>query len=338
MPNRPIIIAHRGASGFRPEHTFASYSLAIELGADYIEPDLVFSKDGHLICRHENDISSTTNISDIKEFSSRHTTKIIDGQEISGWFTEDFTLAELKTLRCKERLPELRSNNTKFDGKFEIKTFEELLQFRAQKSEEKGRVIGIYPETKHPSYFSSLGFDFQKPMLDLCTKYELNSKEAPIFIQSFETWNLKNFSQACDIKLIQLMTKAGGPWDNQSGPIIEYRYLYEEGLAEVAQYAYGIGPEKTIIIPRNNDSNSLPPTDFIERAHINGLHVHPWTFRSENYFLPKELQIAENGGFKSDDLGNWLEEYFTFFKLGVDGVFSDFSNHAYHAINEYFSK
>lgn len=335
MPNKPIIIAHRGASGFRPEHTLAAYELAIEMGADFIEPDLVFTKDGHLVCRHENEISTTTNIAALPEFAARKATKTIDGEILNGWFTEDFTLAELKTLKCKERLPPLRPQNTAYDNQYEIPTFEELLDLRAAKSAAMRREIGVYPETKHPSYFKSIGFEFDVPLLASCDKYGLNAKSAPIFIQSFEVQNLKTLAGKTQIKLIQLMSEDGGPWDSQNGPSMNYQDMAKSaGLAEIAKYAFGIGPQKSMIVPRDGEGRSLAPTNLIAMAHDAGLKVHPWTFRSENYFLPLEARVF---GFRDKEYrpivhGDFAKEYQQFIELGVDGVFSDFASHAYLAV------
>jgi glycerophosphoryl diester phosphodiesterase len=331
---KPIIIAHRGASGYRPEHTIASYQIAIEMGTDFIEPDLVFTKDGHLICRHENNISDTTNVADKPEFATRKTTKIIDGETINGWFSEDFTLAEIKTLRCKERLPQLRPQNTKYDGKFEIPTFEEVLELRQKASQEMGREIGVYPETKHPSYFASQNLDFDLPLLSLLSKYEMNSKEAPVFIQSFETINLKRLAQKTKVKLIQLMSVEGGPWDSQSGVTKTYQQMISsEGLKEIATYAYGIGPEKTMIIPRDKDNKSLPPTTLVSDCHNLGLKLHPWTFRAENYFLADEFRQGSSlSPFYLRHHGALEQEIKQFVAAGIDGLFCDFADIAVKAL------
>jgi glycerophosphoryl diester phosphodiesterase len=336
MPTKPIIIAHRGASGFRPEHTIAAYELAIEMGADFVEPDLVFTKDGHLVCRHENEISTTTNVASKTEFANRKVTKTIDGETLTGWFTEDFTLGELKTLRCKERLPPLRPQNTDYDNQFEIPTFEELLELRANKSREKQREIGVYPETKHPSYFKSIGFEFDAPLLELCDRYGLNSSSAQIFIQSFEVENLRQLAGKTQIKLIQLLSEDGGPWDTQAGSVTTYQAMITEtGLSDIAKYAFGIGPQKSMIIPRDSEGRSLNPTNLISMAHSAGLKVHPWTFRSENYFLPFEARIFDFRDKEYSPIvhGDFIKEYQQFVALGVDGLFSDFASHAYLALN-----
>ncbi|HEY9862027.1 MAG TPA: glycerophosphodiester phosphodiesterase family protein, partial [Candidatus Obscuribacterales bacterium] len=206
----PIVIGHRGASGLRPEHTLAAYELAIAQGADYIEPDLVATKDGVLVARHENEISGTTDVAERPEFSDRKTTKTIDGVAYTGWFTEDFTLAELKTLRAKERIPGLRPGNTAFNGQFEIPTLQEVIDLAQRKSAELGRTIGIYPETKHPSYFDSIGLSLEEPLVETLNQNGYIGLNAPVFIQSFEVGNLQQLNQLTDVPLVQLF---GGATD-----------------------------------------------------------------------------------------------------------------------------
>lgn len=332
---KPIIIAHRGASGYRPEHTIGAYRLAIEMGADYIEPDLVLTKDNHLVCRHENEISQTTNVAQKPEFAARKVRKTIDGETLEGWFTEDFTLAELKTLRAIERLPQLRPKNRDYDGQETIPTFQEVLELRAQKSIEKGRQIGVYPETKHPSYFATLGLLFDNAFLDALEKANLNTKSSPVFIQSFETQNLKLLARKTEVNLIQLINDEGGAWNSQSAPDINYAAMTTKaGLAEIAKYAQGIGPFKGLIVPRDDLGNSIAPTSLIKDAHDVGLKVHPWTFRAENNFLPKELQIGDRASPIFRGLhGNLNAEIKMFIALGVDGFFTDFADIGFAAVN-----
>jgi glycerophosphoryl diester phosphodiesterase len=307
----PIVIAHRGASGYRPEHTLASYELAIGMGADFIEPDLVATQDGVLIARHENEISETTDVASRPEFAARRTVKRIDGREVTGWFSEDLTLAEIKTLRARERLP---FRDQSFNGRFEVPTFAEVLALARRKSLETGRTIGVYPETKHPSYFRSLGIPLEEPLLA-----ELREAgTTPAYIQSFEVENLKELRKVTDRPLIQLLEAAGQPWDfTVAGDSRTYRDLAAPaGLAEIATYADGIGPDKRMIVPAGADGRLLPPTPLVDDAHRAGLLVHPWTFRSDGTFL-----AAEYGGDPE-------REYEQFFALGVDGLFSDFSDTA----------
>ncbi|MFZ5725205.1 MAG: glycerophosphodiester phosphodiesterase [Pseudomonadota bacterium] len=311
----PIIIAHRGASGERPEHTLASYRLAIEQGADFIEPDLVLTRDGVLVARHENEISETTDVAGRPEFADRKATKMIDGKEVTGWFTEDFTLAELKTLRAKERLPQLRG--TAFDGRFEVPTFEEILTLLAEANRGRSVPVGVYPETKHPSYFASIGLPHDAPLLALLDRFGYRGRSAPVFIQSFEVGNLMDLRAKSDLPLIQLVDASGGPADR---PDTSYAAMTSPaGLRMIAAYADGIGPNKTMIIPRGALGSLGEPTNLVRDAHAAGLKVHPWTFRRENYFLP----LGNKGGVNPaghGDLGGEIEAYLA---TGIDGLFSD---------------
>ncbi len=312
-----IIIAHRGASGERPEHTIASYTRAIEQGADYIEPDLVLTKDGVLVARHENEISETTNVAEKREFADRKTSKTIDGHKMTGWFTEDFTLAELKTLRAKERLPQLRKDNMAFDRQFEIPTFDEILALAKAQSAVMGRTIGVYPETKHPSYFTAIGLPHEAPLLAALTQYGHAEKSAPVFIQSFEVENLKALRPKTKLRLIQLMDEKGSPADRSD---LTYAQMARpEGLKTVATYADGIGPNKAMVIPRTLLGNLGAPTTLVTDAHKVGLAVHPWTFRRENYFLP----LAQKSGVDPRGVGDLNTEIKAFLATGVDGIFSD---------------
>ncbi len=311
LNGQAIIIAHRGASGERPEHTIASYTLAIEQGADYIEPDLVLTKDGVLVARHENEISETTNIAEKREFADRKTSKTIDGEKRTGWFTEDFTLAELKTLRAKERLPQLRQDNMAFDRQFEIPTFEEILTLA------KAHNVGVYPETKHPSYFASIGLPHEAPLLALLTRFGHVTKDAPIFIQSFEVENLKALRPKTKLRLIQLMDETGSPADRSD--LTYSQMATAEGLKMVATYADGIGPHKAMVIPRTMIGNLGTPTTLVADAHKVGLAVHPWTFRRENYFLP----LAQKSGIDPRGIGDVEAEMKAFLATGIDGIFSD---------------
>ena len=311
LNGQAIIIAHRGASGERPEHTIASYTRAIEQGADYIEPDLVLTKDGVLVARHENEISETTDVADRPEFADRKTSKTIDGEKMTGWFTEDFTLAELKTLRAKERLPQLRKDNMAFDGQFEIPTFEEILTLA------KTHNVGVYPETKHPSYFASIGLPHEAPLLAMLTRFGHVTKDAPIFIQSFEVENLKALRPKTKLRLIQLMDETGSPADRSD--LTYTQMATAEGLKIVATYADGVGPNKAMVIPRTLIGNLGTPTTLVADAHKVGLAVHPWTFRRENYFLP----LAQKSGIDPRGIGDVQAEMKAFLATGIDGIFSD---------------
>jgi len=311
LNGQAIIIAHRGASGERPEHTIASYTRAIEQGADYIEPDLVLTKDGILVARHENEISETTDVADKPEFADRKTTKTIDGHKMTGWFTEDFTLAELKTLRAKERLPQLRKDNMAFDGQFEIPSFEEVLTLA------KAHNVGVYPETKHPSYFASIGLPHEAPLLAMLTSFGHVTKDAPIFIQSFEVENLRALRPKTKLRLIQLMDETGSPADR--GDMTYKQMASAEGLKIVATYADGVVPNKALVIPRTLIGNLDMPTTLVADSHKVGLAVHPWTFRRENYFLP----LAQKSGIDPRSIGDVEAEMKAFLATGVDGIFSD---------------
>jgi glycerophosphoryl diester phosphodiesterase len=318
----PLIIAHRGASGHRPEHTLSAYRLGIEMGADFIEPDLVVTKDGHLVCRHENEIGGTTDVATKPEFANRKAVKIIDEERFEGWFTEDFTLAELKTLRCKERLPQLRPANMAYDGQDEIPTFQEVLALIKGKTTRRGAPLGIYPETKHPSYFDRLGLSHDRPLVSAIQGEGLDQANAAIFIQSFEVGNLKRLAALTKAPKIQLVSASGGPADRAGRTYANM--LSDAGLREIAGYAAGIGPQKSLIIPLDAGANVLPPTDLVTRAHRAGLAVHPWTMRAENFFLPKGLRR----GVEADpnylaQAGDLIGECRAYFELGVDGVFSD---------------
>ena len=320
---QPIVIGHRGAAGYRPEHTLGSYQLAIDLGADYIEPDLVSTKDHILVARHENDITATTDVASHLEFASRKTTKVVDGVSITGWFTEDFTLAELKTLRAKERLPQVRPANTAFDGEFEIPTFQEVIDLA------KRNHVGIYPETKHPSYFDSIGLSLEEPLLQTLRANGLDRKDAPVFIQSFEVSNLKELSHKTKVPLVQLINNVGKPYDFVvSGDPRTYADLASaQGLRDISKYADGVGPASTWIVPVDASNHVQPPTHFIDDAHRAGLLVHPFTFRRENTFLPEEYRQGNPASpaylVATGNIAGWMK---LFYKLGVDGFFTDNSD------------
>ena len=314
----PILIAHRGASGLSPEHTIFAYRLAIEQGADFIEPDLVLTKDNVFIARHENDITGTTNVASHPEFAARKTTKIIDGVSHTGWFAEDFTLPEIKTLRAVERLPQLRPASAKYDGQFEIPTLGEIIALAKAETRTTGRAIGIYPETKHPSYFQSIGKPMEAKLVAELNAAGWDSADAPVFIQSFEVNNLKALHAITKIRLIQLMDASGGPADaGLNGAAASYAAMATPaGLRVIASYAYGIGPNKNLIW-----DGKAAPTTLVADAHAVGLRLHPWTFRAENAFLPA---IYRNGTDPATH-GDITAEIQAYLNLGVDGFFTDFA-------------
>ncbi|HCT59114.1 MAG TPA: glycerophosphodiester phosphodiesterase [Gemmatimonas aurantiaca] len=297
---RPLVIAHRGASGHRPEHTIAAYTLAVEMGADYIEPDLVSTRDGVLVARHENEIGGTTDVAE--RYPSRKTRKVIDGDTVSGWFTEDFTIAELRTLRARERLA-FRSHD--FDGQFAIPTFDEVLALADSLSKARGRVVGVYPETKHPTYFRSIGLPLEPALLRSLRARGLDRADAPVFIQSFEVGNLRALRPETRVRLVLLLSSGQVPYDRRTGA----QWVTPEGLREIRTFADAIGVNTRMIV--GGDSASVP-TSLIGDAHAAGLKVHVWTLRSESVFLGKRYG------------GDPLAEVQEFVRLGVDGMFGDF--------------
>jgi len=346
FPPVPTLIAHRGASALRPEHTLAAYTQAIEDGADIIEPDLVATRDGVLVARHENAIAilntdgsvreATTDIVDRPEFASRRTTKIIDGASITGWFTEDLTLAELKTLRARERIPLIRPANTAFNGQFQVPTLQEVIDLAKSKSIEKGRTIGIYPETKHPTYFKSIGLPLEKRLVDVLVLNGWSSKEAPVFIQSFEVANLKEIRGLTSARIIQLLSSSGRPYDFVAAGASETRsyadLITPAGLRDVASYANGIGPSKDMVIPLTG-GNLGTPTALVTNAKAANLLVHIYTLRPENNFLPANLKRAP----VTDNTvrGDSITEIQTFLQAGIDGFFTDDSAVGREAIRSF---
>ncbi|GGN46628.1 glycerophosphoryl diester phosphodiesterase [Streptomyces kronopolitis] len=318
----PLIIGHRGASGYRPEHTFGSYQLALDMGADVIEQDLVPTKDGHLVCRHENDITATTDVSAHPEFAGRKTTKTVDGVKLTGWFTEDFTLAELKTLRAKERIPGTRQHNTLYDGRWEVPTFEEVLQWAEREGRKRGRRVWLHIETKHPTYFRGLGLPLEERVAKALRAHGRHRKDSPNFLQSFEPSSLQRLGKLVGCpKVVLLGTPDTRPWDfEQAGdPRTVADLIKPEGLKWIAGFAQGIGPDLTVIIPRDKDGKLGTPTSVVKDAHAAGLVLHPYTVRNENTFLPTDLRRGSDPNAYGDS--------FAYFKAllgtGIDGLFSD---------------
>ncbi len=315
------VIGHRGASGYRPEHTLAAYQLATTQCADYIEPDLVATKDGELVARHENEISGTTDVEDRPEFAERRTTKTVDGTEITGWFTEDFTLAELRTLRAEERIPDVRPANTAFDGLYPIPTFEEVVDFARRSRTCDGQPLGIAPELKHPTYFDSVGLSLEEKVVEVLEANGYGDKQDPVVLQSFETANLRELDELTDVDLAQLVNCSGAPYDLvAAGDPRGYAELTtREGLREIAGYADVLGACKDLMIPREADGTLGEPASVIADAHAAGLEVHGWTFRAENSFLPAEYRSSADPAEHGDLVG----EIGTFVEAGMDGIFSD---------------
>jgi len=356
----PLVIGHRGgATGYLPDHTLENYALGIQLGADYVEPDLVATKDGHLIARHEPNLIDTTNVKDLPQFASRRRKAVLDGVETDGFWASDFTLAEIKQLRAVQPFAD---RDQSFNGKFQIPTLPEIIEFVKRKSREEGRRIGIYPETKHPTYHQQLGLPLEDRLLAVLTQAGWNHRSAPVFIQSFETANLKYLRSRTSVRLVQLVdaddVNADGslafnkPYDKPYDWVVSGRaglfkdLLTPQGLAEVRSYADGIGPWKYYLISTacktfvngacadtngdgaadERDRALLPPTEIVSNAHKLGLVVHPYTFRSEQRRLASNFQ------------GNPINEYLAFYTLGVDGVFSDFADVAFAARAMYLLK
>lgn len=335
-----IVIGHRGASGYVPEHTLTSYFVAIQDGADYVEPDLVMTRDGVLVARHENEIGGTTNVAEHPEFASRRATKVIDGTSITGWFTEDFTLAELKTLRARERIPDTRPSNTRFDGQFEIPTFEEILALvhgveeqRAARARQLGQPaphrIGVYPETKHPTYFAAAGLPMEELLVRTLERHGYKGRQGLAYIQSFEVGNLKALSKMTQLPLVQLLEAEGAPYDfvAKHDPRTYADMMTPAGLAEIATYAQAIGPSKLSIIARTADNKLGQPTALVANAHARGLLVHPWTFRAENTFLPADLRRGD----APTACGDLQGELLAYLRAGIDGFFTDQADQGFAA-------
>ncbi|MFH8750044.1 glycerophosphodiester phosphodiesterase [Streptomyces rimosus] len=318
----PLIVGHRGASGYRPEHTFGSYQLALDMGADVIEQDVVPTKDGHLVCRHENDITATTDVSAHPEFADRKTTKTVDGVKLTGWFTEDFTLAELKTLRAKERIPGTRQHNTLYDGVWDVPTFEEVLKWADREGRKRGRRIWLHIETKHPTYFRKLGLGLEERLARLLRKYGRHRKNSPNFLQSFEPSSIQRLGKLVDCpKVVLLGTLKDRPWDFEvaGDPRTTADLVKPAGLKWIAGFAEGIGPDLTVILPRTKDDKLGKPTSVVRDAHAAGLVLHPYTGRNENTFLPADFRRGTDPNAYGDALGYFKKCLAT----GIDGLFSD---------------
>ncbi|MEV7423072.1 glycerophosphodiester phosphodiesterase [Streptomyces sp. NPDC091212] len=318
----PTIVGHRGASGYRPEHTLGSYQLALDLGAHVIEQDLVPTKDGHLVCRHENDISATTDVADHPEFASRRTTKSIDGTGLTGWFTEDFTLAELKTLRAKERIPGVRQHNTLYDGRWSVPTFEEVLRWADEQGRRRGRRVWLYTETKHPTYFRSIGLGLEERFAKLLRAYGRDRADSAIFLQSFEPTSMRRMAKLVSSPRVVLLDAAAGrPWDLRTAgdPRTVADLITPEGLKWIASFAQGIGPTLDLIIPKDAQGRLTEPTTLVRDAHAKGLILHPYTLRDENTFLPADFRRGSDPNAYGDAFGAFR----AYFEQGIDGIFTD---------------
>lgn len=318
----PTVIGHRGASGYRPEHTLGSYQLALDLGADVVEQDLVPTRDGHLVCRHENEIGGTTDVADHPGFAARKTTKTIDEVAVTGWFTEDFTLAELKTLRAKERIPALRQRNTLYDGRWDVPTFEEVLRWADREGRRRGKRVWLHVETKHPSYFRGLGLGLEEPLAKLLRRYGRDGRGAPLFLQSFEPSSIQRLSRLVSAPRVVLLSAAGTrPWDFElaKDPRTVADLVKPEGLRWIAGFAQGIGPTMDLILPRDAAGKLGAPTTLVADAHARGLILHPYTARNENNFLPADYRKGTDPTAYGDAFGAFK----TYFEQGIDGIFTD---------------
>lgn len=275
------------------------------------------TSDHVLVARHDNEISTTTDVDQHPEFADRRTTKQVDGASVTGWFTEDFTLSELKTLRTKERIPAIRPGNVAYDGECDIPTLHEIIEL----AKRSGRRVGIYPETKHPTYFASIGLPLEEPLVSLLHRSGYRGGNASVFIQSFEVANLKALREMTKLPLVQLLSERGTPYDfTVAGDPRTYADLATpEGLREIGQYADAVGPNKELVIPRSADDTLAEPTDFVANAHAADLVVHPYTFRRENRFLPAEFRSSDDPNAYGDLAG----ELRTYLATGIDGFFTD---------------
>lgn len=300
---RPIVIAHRGASGARPEHTLAAYRLAIEQGADFIEPDVVITRDGVLVVRHENELSLTTDVARRAEFAGRRRQQIVDGKQTDGWFVEDFTLAELKRLRAVERWPALRRESARFDGQFAVPTLAEVLALRREAEAAAGRRIGIYPETKHAAHFAARGLALEERLVDALHADGLRAADAPVLLQSFEAASLQALAQLSSLPRVQLVGERDAV-----------------DVERVRTYAQAMGVAKAHVVPRLADGALGAPTQLVQQAHAAGLAVHVWTFRRERAFLPAGLSAE-------DELARFLA-------TGIDGIFTDHTDLAVQVLRD----
>jgi glycerophosphoryl diester phosphodiesterase len=320
-PTQPYVIAHRGASGYLPEHTLEAYGLAILLGADFIEPDLVATRDGVLVARHDNQLDLTTDVAQHAQFAARRRRNVVDGTAVEGWFSEDFTAAELRTLRARERIPQLRPGNCRHDGAFAVPTLAEILELVHFMEPLVGRRIGLYPETKHPSHFQALGLALEPPLVAQLHAAGYRRRGDPVFLQSFEIANLQTLRTLTDLPLVQLL---GEPHEQPYDALLRGESLgYGEmmtpaGMTTITRYANAIGPDKTLLLAADGSVDQLR----IAAAHARGLQVHPYTFRNENHFLPATYRRQGGPG----DHGDGVAEIADYLAAGIDGFFTDFTD------------
>ncbi|MGW4520926.1 glycerophosphodiester phosphodiesterase [Amycolatopsis sp. NPDC004378] len=332
----PVIIGHRGAPGYRPEHTLASYELAYRMGVDWVDVDLVPTKDGQLVARHEPEIGGTTDVAKHPEFANRKKTLVIDGVPTTGWFTQDFTLAELKTLRAVERIPANRPHNTLYNGRYQIASFQEVLDLTKRLGKELHRTLGTYPEVKHSTFFQSIGNPAEPKLVSILKRNGLDRPDAPAIIQSFEVSNLIDLHKQIRTPLLQLTSASGAPADfvAKGDPRTYADIVSPKGLRDVAKYAKYLGPDKGQVIPRDASDNLGTPTALVADAHKVGLKVQPYTFRNENPFLPANLRSSA----EPDAYGDVFTEEAAFFKAGVDGFFADQADTALESLHAFLGR
>lgn len=313
------MIAHRGASGYRPEHTLAAYRLAAEQGADYLEPDLVATLDGVLVARHENEISGTTDVADHAVYADRRVTKVVGGTAVTGWFVEDFTYTELRRLKARERMPGLRASNTAYDGHEHIPTFDEIVALARQESQRLGRTLGVYPEIKHPTHFRRLGLPLEELLAERLLALGLDRADGRAVVQSFEPSSLRRLAVMTGTLLVQLVDVSGAPYDLAGSGRTYADLVTPAGLREISTYAQIVGAHKELVIPRRADGTLGEPSGLVTRAHHAGLAVAAWTFRADPPFLPA-----------GHTFGSELIRYAA---TGLDAVFTDHPDLAVHALS-----
>ncbi|TDC49193.1 glycerophosphodiester phosphodiesterase [Jiangella ureilytica] len=331
---RPIVIAHRGACGYRPEHTLASYQLAIDLGADYLEIDLLLTRDGVLVARHDAELSTSTDVAERPEFAHRRRRGLVDGRELTGWFIDDFSLAELKTLYARERIPELRPANQAYDGRLRVPTFDEIITLAVEGGRRRGRPVGLYPELKHPTYFAERGLSSEDALMEVLRGFRLERAGIPVFVQSYEPAVLRRLAARTSVPLVQLVDITGRPydWERAEDGRRFVDMLTPTGLREVSAYAAVLGAHKSLVVPRDPEGRLGHPGRLVSDAHDLGMAVHTWTFRNENSFLPADRRR----GWEAAGHGDALGEFAVYYGAGVDGVFTDHPDTAVAARDQAF--
>lgn len=317
----PIVVAHRGACGYRPEHTLASYQVAIDLGADFIETDLLLTRDGVLVARHDAELSVSTDVADRPEFAHRRRRGLVDGRELTGWFIDDFTLAEVKSLYARERIPELRPANQSYDGRLRVPTFDEIITVAVEGGRRRGRPVGLYPELKHPTYLAEQGLSAEDALMETLREFRLERAGIPVFVQCYEPSVLRRLAARTSVPLVQLVDITGRPydWEKAEDGRRFVDMLTPTGLREVSTYAAVLGAHKSLVVPRDPEGRLGHPGRLVSDAHGLGMAVHAWTFRNENSFLPADRRRGWEAAAHGDAPG----EFAVYFGAGVDGVITD---------------